>query len=635
MTMTFRQFAFNNVLRNKRLYAAYFLSSLFTVMVFFTFANFGFHPALTGDNMNANVTTGMLVAGGIIYVFSFFFILYSMSAFLRSRKKEFGVLMIQGMSNSQIRWMVFLENMLIGFMATVIGILLGLVFSKGILLIAENVLVIEGSLQFYFPTLAMVLTFFSFIILFFVISIFVTVVLRTNKLVTLLKGDKIEKSEPKANIWLTLLAIVLLGSGYAIALIVEGVHVVVALFPVVLLVILGTYLLFSQLSVFVIRKLKSNRSLFWKKTNMLLFSDLSYRMKDNARAFFMVAIISTVAFSAIGTLFGLNSYLTKGIIEANPTSYSYYQSDELGESEVNEHIQCIEGTLEDHYISYEKEDVILHYFEQEEDAPAVLITTAADYNKYAKLLGEKQIEVGANDVVPVGASIRTIEMPGMTNYHLDAIMLADGTKIDVDWDLEGLAKPDVLPEMFEYYIVSDELYAQLAQPEREEQYYDWQVISGKDEDVVAAGEEISEQLLGSFVAVDYIVYTVHEVYAPIMFVGLFIGIVFFVSAGSFLYFRLYTDLEEDKSKFNAISKIGLTTKELQKVISRQTAILFFTPIIVAIGHGAVALTALSHMFDYNLVKESAFVLGGFFVIQVIYYIVVRYFYTRQIQLSLK
>src|SRR5690625_6765990 len=84
-----------------------------------------------------------------------------------------------------------------------------------------------------------------------------------------------------------------------------------ALVPVVLLVTLGTYLLFSQLSVYVIRKLKGNKLLFWKKTNMLLFSDLSYRMKDNARAFFMVAIISTVAFSAIGTLVGLQSLLTR------------------------------------------------------------------------------------------------------------------------------------------------------------------------------------------------------------------------------------------------------------------------------------------------------------------------------------
>src|SRR5690625_5205630 len=157
--MTFRRFALNNVLRNKRLYVAYFLSSLFTVMVFFTFANFAFHPALTGEEMNANVTQGMSVAGGIIYVFSFFFILYSMSSFLQSRKKEFGVLIMHGMSNRQIRWMVFLENMVIGFFATVLGILLGLVFSKGILLIAENILVINEELNFYFPLMAIVVTF--------------------------------------------------------------------------------------------------------------------------------------------------------------------------------------------------------------------------------------------------------------------------------------------------------------------------------------------------------------------------------------------------------------------------------------------------------------------------------------------
>src|SRR5699024_847062 len=149
--MTFRQFALNNVFRNKRLYVAYFLSSLVTVMVFFTFAIFSFHPSLTGDDMHSNVLHGLSVAGGIIYVFSFFFILYFMSAFLQSRKREFGILIIQGMSNVQVRWMVFLENMLIGFFATIFGMLFGLIFSKGILLIAENVLVIDEQLTFYFP----------------------------------------------------------------------------------------------------------------------------------------------------------------------------------------------------------------------------------------------------------------------------------------------------------------------------------------------------------------------------------------------------------------------------------------------------------------------------------------------------
>src|SRR5699024_8752820 len=212
--MTFRQFVFNNVFRNKRLYIAYFLSSLFTVSVFFTFAMFAFHPGLTGPDMRSDVLQGLSAAGGIIYVFSFFFVLYSMNAFLRSRNKEFGVLLIHGMRNREIRWIVFLENMLVGFFATVLGIALGLIFSKAILLIAENLLVIEGQLNFYIPTIAIIITFISFMLLFFFISLFIAFILRTKKLITFIKGEKTEKREPKFSVILSIIAIILLGLGY-------------------------------------------------------------------------------------------------------------------------------------------------------------------------------------------------------------------------------------------------------------------------------------------------------------------------------------------------------------------------------------------------------------------------------------
>jgi len=621
--VTFRQFAFNNVFRNKRLYAAYFLSSLFTVMVFFTFLNFAFHPELSGEEMNSNVLQGMSVAGGIIYVFSFFFILYSMSSFLRSRKKEFGVLMTQGMSNTQIRWMVFLENMIIGFFATAIGILLGLVFSKAILLIAENVLILDGSLHFYVPTRALLVTFISFMILFLFISIFVTFVLRTNKLVKLIKGDKIAKSEPKASVWLAVIAVILLGSGYAIALSVKGVSVVVALFPVAMLVILGTYLLFTQLSVYIIRKLKGNRNLFWKKTNMLLFSDLSYRMKDNARAFFMVAIISTVAFSAIGTLVGLNSYLTSGLKAANPISFEYTVGDE-------DHSEEIEQTFEQYDITYEKAAIELNYYEQNENS--VLIATDETYNAFARLIGEKEIELKDDQMTVVEQSAANIMVP-QVNFENTFITLEDGTNANVDKSLLGIAKPDVLPEVMHYYIVGEQIYEQLPKPESFEKVIGWQVVDGEKDDILAAGGELGKEF-GVF-AVDLMMHDINKMWSPIMFVGLFIGIVFFVSAGSFLYFRLYTDLDDDKQKFTAISKIGLTTKEMNSVISKQITLLFFAPIIVAIVHGAVALTALSNMFDYNLFIESTIVLGSFFAIQVIYFLIVRYFYTKQVRLAVK
>lgn len=91
------------------------------------------------------------------------------------------------------------------------------------------------------------------------------------------------------------------------------------------------------------------------------------------------------------------------------------------------------------------------------------------------------------------------------------------------------------------------------------------------------------------------------------------------------------DLDEDKQKFRSISKMGLTEKELKKVLNRQTMILFFAPIVVALIHGAVALTALSNLFYFNLFKESVAVLSVFLAIQIVYFFIVRFFYTKQIQ----
>lgn len=620
--MTFRKFAFNNVIRNKRLYAAYFISSMFTVMVFFTFLNFAFHPLFSESDINKAVFTGMSVAGGIIYVFSFFFILYSMSSFLQSRKREFGILMIQGMSTQQIRKMVFLENMLIGFLATMLGILFGVVFSKGILLIAENLLVMDEALNFYFPTKAIIVTFISFILLFLFISIFVTFILNTNKVITLIKGDKIGKSEPKANVFLTLIAVALLGAGYFIAVTVKGASVAVALLPVVTLVTIGTYLLFSQLNVYVIRMLKNRKGLFWKKTNMLLFSDLAFRMKDNARVFFMVTIISTVAFSAIGTLVGFSSLITDGMKDVNEFTYSYTQ-DEKDEEE----IVTVNRILDDYGLDYEEREIAA--YSAMIDDRYVTIVTPEMYNEFASLIDQEPVSLAKDEAIIVEPDSKR-EMIPMNMVPLpSAITLKDGSTVEAV-KTEEKVNPNVLLTMGAFYVVGESIFEQLPDPENIEYMYAWEVTKGSEDDIINAGRDISQEILG-FTAVDYVVYDINKVWSPVLFVGLFIGIVFFVSAGSFLYFRLYTDLDSDREKFAAISKIGLTEKEMNKVISKQIGLLFFIPMSVAVIHGAVALTALSHMFGHNLVRESVMVLGSFFIIQVLYFIVVRYFYTKQIR----
>ncbi|OAB41570.1 ABC transporter permease [Paenibacillus macquariensis subsp. defensor] len=624
--MTFRQFAFRNVSRNKRLYAGYFLSSLFTVMVFFTFSIFAYHPVLSGVN-NSSATFALSVSKWIIYVFSFFFVLYSMSAFLQSRKREFGLMIMQGMTTVQLRLMIFLENMIIGLSAIIGGIGMGLVFAKAILLAGENVLTIHEKLPFYFPYKAIALTLVSFLILFILISFFISAVLRSGKLVTLLKGNKQAKSEPKSSVFLSLLVPILLGTSYFLSLRAEGTEAIFLLIPVLIMVCIGTYLLFTQLSVYIIRKLKSMESIFWLKTNMLLFSDLAYRLKDNARSFFLVAIISTVSFCAIGSLYGFQSMISGNNVKYNPYLFTYQTTN--GESNEQKHIEQIDRILKESNLAIEKGILKLVHYTTSNSDKTIVVVKQTDYNRLADLmeLDTIQLSGGKAAVVDFGLSRMGQAMLNQP-ITLQSNVVIEANQAVVSPAVHGFSG---------YFIVSDDQYAKLLPPVQESHYYVWHGPLGQKE-AIAAGGKLTNQISYSkqyeFYALEFQNNILNQRFGPILFIGLFIGIVFFVSAGSFLYFRLYSDLDDDRQKFKAVSKMGLSERELTKILNRQIILLFFAPIVVALVHGAVALVTLSNMFKYSLLKESLLVLGLFFMVQVIYFFVVRFFYIRQVKMAL-
>ena len=84
--MTFWQFAFKNVTRNARAYFAYFVSSAFSIAIFFSFAVYLFHPKLHMTGVNAALNILMTISEVVIVFFSFFFLLYSIGTFLKVRK---------------------------------------------------------------------------------------------------------------------------------------------------------------------------------------------------------------------------------------------------------------------------------------------------------------------------------------------------------------------------------------------------------------------------------------------------------------------------------------------------------------------------------------------------------------------
>lgn len=250
--MNFRQFAINNVVRNKRIYLAHFLSSTFSVMIFFTYALLLFHPDLKAGLKGSSGTVtllanqGFVIAEIIIFIFSFLFLLYSVGSFLKTRKKEFGIFLIIGMTRKQMNRLLFMENMCIGLASIITGIGLGIIFGKLILLICGSMLAVENSLRFYFPLKSIALTAGAFLLLFVVIAMSSSLLIRKGTLIDLVKSEEKPKPEPKASRLLALLSVLLIGGGYA------GVFTFVWIsfsFPLLLasvvVVIAGTYFLFT------------------------------------------------------------------------------------------------------------------------------------------------------------------------------------------------------------------------------------------------------------------------------------------------------------------------------------------------------------------------------------------------------
>lgn len=619
--MRFNQFVFRNTVRNKSLYLAYFFSVLSTVMTFFTFSVFAFHPKLTSD-LHSAVKTGMLASAIIIYLFSFLFVWYSVDIFLQSRKKEFGLLLIQGMSPKQLRKMIFQENMIVGFFATIFGSLVGLIFSQVILWLSRVSLHIDFA--FYFPLKAIGVTFISFMILFLVISVFIQLKIPKMDIQTLLKSQDLGKGRLKPSKIKSVLAVALIGGGYAVALYVKGVAVVGAMLPVIFMVILGTSFLFNQLTLLIVNRLQKRESVFWKKTNMLVFSDLSFRMKDNAKSFFLVTVISTVAFSAIGTLIGFREMSLKSV---NQTPYAITLSTSADEQkDIGQQVQQIEQELKKEQIDATKIDyqTLSYSF----DDVTINVISQTDYNQLATAAGEKEIDDKEQAVLVTNKDNPMFDKT--PDYLIKEFPVNNQEKIPVKKEI--LTK-DVVPIFGSVVVLTNQAYESLHTNISSQKGYIWTASRSDYDKLVKLGATQTEN--PNVIVKASMEQMITNVFAPVLFIGLFIGIVFFISAGSFLYFRLYSDMNLDKEKFLMVHKIGFSKKEMKKVVYQQIAILFFTPIIVSCLHGIIALKAMYALFDQPLQLTAFAVLGTFIVIQIIYYLIARTFYFRKLYASIE
>ncbi|WP_340004299.1 FtsX-like permease family protein [Paenibacillus sp. FSL K6-0276] len=648
--MTFRQFAYRNVTRNKRKYAAYFVVSAFSVMIFFVCALFIYHPDISKSLVYSTAAHTMMAAEAIIYVFCSLFVLVSVGSFLQSRKMEFGILLMHGMTKRQLNTMVFLENMMIGTSAILTGTLLGLILGKLFLMIGSTFLGIP-LLTFHLPWQALVLTICSFALLFILISLSTFFFIGNESLMRLFQGERKAEEEPKVSLVLSILSALLLLTGYYMAATAQAASVEKVMFPVVVITVAGTYLFYTQLSIYTVKLLKTIRRLYWNHTNIITLSGLSYRWKENARMFFMVTIVSAVSFTSVGVFASIHT-LSRELKLDYPAAVGYVAKGNQSQDPFDQHLDEIKEELTTLGLPYETLSIPIKYAEVESQTGPdrtlrLPLITYSDYKLALLRAGfttDERPLTGDEGLVMIGSQ----RDRSLTAGRVKPIYtLKQGLSIrEIGYTQHVPIAEYLLPELdgrdggdFSGVVISDELYKAIdpVQTDLYTGFYmdDFPQTVGIAADLAHKGKRSYESNSPYAIVVSGTLFEIQRtLYNTMLFASLLVGTVFFIAAGSFLYFRLYTDLDHDRHQYSTLSKMGLTDQELNRIVTIQLSLLFFVPVGVAILHSVFAFIALQRLFYLSIAVETGAVLLGYLAVQGLYFFFIRSRYLRNLKKNL-
>ncbi|WP_217596862.1 FtsX-like permease family protein [Cohnella sp. GbtcB17] len=643
--MTFRSLALSNVRGNWRAYSAFILSSVFSVLIFYLYAAFLLHPDVQSGEIKGalQVKQGMLACEFLIIIFSFFFVLYSNSAFMKTRKKEFGLFTLFGMTRGQIRKMVLYESAFIAAVSIAAGIGLGMLFSKLFFLALGALLDGGETIRFAAPPAALWMTAAGFFALFMIITLLTLFRVGRSEIVELLREARKPKPEPSLSVWAAVVGFLTLGGGYALAMTMNARSFLLLTLPVVGLTVVGTYFLYAQGSVAILRLLMRRKRFYYDRTNMLSVSQLVYKMKDNARLLFVITVMSAVVLSASGTVYVLQQLQKSQILDHAPFAIGFVERGE-GAHQVIDPAEVTRIARDDglHITREQKLSGLLGERIAKDDAAAInspleaMIVSESDYNREAKLLGRKTAAPAGDEAVLI---LPYQEMESYRPIQNGAIRLALGTDTVKLQLTDQYAGAVTSPVSFATYVlvVDDASFAQLSASapsgSRLVSYgYEWSNWEHSEDTVSKIEKEIDPAFKSqaqTYRVPSYV--STNQSISLTLFIGLFISLLFFIAMGSLIYFKLFTELQDDQAQFKALSRIGMTAAEIRRIVVTQVGLVFLIPCVVGSVHALFAIQALGNLLGSPILKYAAVVFGIYLAMQAAYFAVTCATYLRSIR----
>lgn len=656
----YSKLAITGMVKNSRTYVPYLMTCICMIFVNYLL-NFMRENKRIAEMKGGITLQGMLSLGcGVFSVFAVIFLFYTNSFLIRRRKQEFGLYNVLGMGKWNIARILIWESVLLLLISLLGGLGLGILFSKLAELCMVKVLNGEISYAFSVEGNAVLETVILFVLIFALILLNSLRQIRMSDPIELLHGGAKGEKQPKANWFLALVGLVMLGVAYYMAVTIQNpVKALTTFFIAVLLVIVATYLLFIAGSVVFCRILKKNRWYYYQAKHFVSVSSMMYRMKRNGAGLASICVLSTIVLVMVSSTTCLYTGKEQALREQYPrdiqvTIYSVEPSEldtihgaiASGEKEngISEKNVCLYRCL---IVAgrVENEQVIMS------GSDTAASTGTVDYSKLTEVvyipLEDYNRLTGKQETLKKDEVLLCCTREGTYNYDTISIEGLEPMKVksQVPEFVVNGGVSSVIMSAF-YLVVPDletlkmadaaqrEIYEDRASRPYEYYGFDTNIV---DEQQIAAVNSISEKISeitgknsGSETAysVSCIAYErayFYGMYGGFFMLGIILGGTFIVAAVLLIYYKQITEGYEDCGRFEVMQKIGMTKKEIRKSINSQMMTVFFAPLLLAGLHLGFAfpfvykLLMMFGLYDrFYLLKVT----GICYLVFVLFYVVV-------------
>lgn len=610
--------AFDNYKRNIKVYALYIFSMVFSVLVFYNFVTLKYNPDFQKANESTYYIQGVSTAVSyLLLLFIIFFIWFASSFFLSQRKKEIGLYVFMGVTNSEIALIYAIELIFIGITAIAAGLLLGIIFCKLFIMLLAKVAILNMKINFFISVNALVETSLVFIIIFFINALVGYINIYKSKLIDLFNASKQEERLPKVNYIKGLLSIICIAAGYYFAQHAIGDKFTTNLPLSLVFIIIGTYWFFGSFYSIVMKFIINNKKILYNGVNIVSMNSIAFRIKNNYRTLTAVAILVALTLTSYGTVASLKYFVEIRDYIQTPYAISYISSDNSVKQQVRDTLKKYNKTItlaENCKITVIKPHI--HIETNIKDCEAVALKYS-DFIKISSDLKSTDLEALKKENLSKDETIY-IASPSviMSQYNYKNDKVSINTK---NYTIKNAYKTPVfgtgVPAAC--FILSDEYFNLL---KTDSEVYEFNGINIDNIKLIQQDlKKISaiKDTLRMNISKDTSAYSICGI---LYFLGAFLALVFIVATGSIIYFKLVSEAYLDKNKYVLLKRAGMTENEVLNAVSKQISISYILPLAVGIAHSCIAMSLLSKLMNFNIIEPAVKSILIFIAVYAVYFI---------------